>query len=75
MPLEEERELSLSFDFFYNFVSFLKLQTLQGFKMICAWSSARWVRQCRDPEDVPARPLLSELAGDAHLLEFDSLFF
>lgn len=30
MPLEEEGELFLLFDFFYNCVRFLKLQTLQG---------------------------------------------
>ena len=76
MPLEEEGELFLSFDFFYNFVSFLKLQTLQGFNVICAWSS---VKISKDSVKIlktwPTRPLFSKLTWNRHLMEFLRLFF
>lgn len=72
-PLEEEGELFLSFDFLYNFVSFLKLQTLQGFKVICAWSSVMWVRQCKVLQTCQLDFCLANSLETKKLLEFLSL--
>lgn len=34
-----------------------------------------WVRQSKDPKDLPTGSLFSKLTGNEHLMEFLSLFF
>lgn len=74
MPLEEEKGLLLSFDFFSNSVSFSKLQTLQGSEVTCPSSAVTWVRPWKEAADLPARPLLANSPETDTCWNFMSVF-